>query len=188
MIITGKEDLRVQKTVRGIKSAYKSLLCNRAPDEISVKDLCERASINKKTFYHYYKSVNALLAEIQLEYAYDFLDGVKEYVMPEDLPALNQDFFLFAERQEPAFECVMLAYPKIDLDPLMSLLKERLGWRKSRKFQQLNNYEQNMLIEFTARSVLNSCRQWIKDNKSMPLKRVVSLINRLLDDGVQRFL
>lgn len=187
MIITGNEDLRVQKTVREIKRAYKSLLCERPHDEISVKELCERASINKKTFYHYYKSVNALLSEIQLEYAYDFLRNLKEYVMPEELAALNQEFFLFADRQDKAFDCVMLAYPYIDIEPLMNLLKNRLSWNKFRGFRELTNYEQDMLINFTVHSVLNSCRQWIKDNKSVALKQVVSLTNRLVDDGARNF-
>lgn len=187
MILNGTEDLRVQKTVRGIKNAFKSLLCERETEDISVKELCEKAAVNKKTFYHYYKSINELLAEIQMEYALDFLKGVKDYVVPEELGALNQDFFLYADRQGDAFCHVLAAYPQIDFQPIINVLKERLGWNKSPQFQKLTNYEQNFVLDFTVYSVLNACRQWMKDGKSMPLKRVIAMTNKLIEGGVQRF-
>ena len=47
MILSGHEDLRVVKTVR---------------------ELCDIARINKKTFYHYYETLDALLAELSAGY------------------------------------------------------------------------------------------------------------------------
>ena len=187
MILNGTEDLRVKKTVTGIKRAFKSLLEERDAEEISVKELCEEADVNKKTFYHYYKSVNELLAEIQMEYALDFLKNLREYVVPEELGALNRDFFLYADKQDNAFDRVLTAYPQIDFQPIINVLKERLGWSRSPEYQKLTNYEQNFLLDFTVYSVLNSCRRWIKDGKSMPLKRVIAMTNKLIEGGVQRF-
>lgn len=187
MILTGEEDLRVKKTVTGIKRAFKSLLEDRKADEISVKELCGEACVTKKTFYNYYKSINELLSEIQTEYALDFLKGLREYVVPEELGALNRDFFLYADKQGEAFCRVLTAYPQVDFQPIINILKERLGWSKSPEYQKLTNYEQNFLLDFTVYSVLNSCRQWIKDGKSMPLKRVIAMTNKLIEGGVKRF-
>lgn len=187
MILDGTEDLRVRKTVGRIKHAFETLLEHRKADEISVKELCGEALVNKKTFYHYYKSINELLAEIQIEYALDFLKDLREYVVPEELSALNRDFFLYADKKGEAFDRVLTAYPQIDFQPIINILKERLGWSKSPQYQKLTNYEQNFVLDFTVYSVLNSCRQWIKDGKSMPLKRVIAMTNKLIEGGVQRF-
>ena len=62
MILTGNEDLRVKKTITGIKTAFESLICEKEYDRITVKELCDRAQVNKKTFYHYYETLDALLA------------------------------------------------------------------------------------------------------------------------------
>ena len=53
MILTGNEDLRVKKTITGIKTAFEALICEKEYDRITVKELCDRAQVNKKTFYHY---------------------------------------------------------------------------------------------------------------------------------------
>ena len=51
MILTGNEDLRVKKTITGIKTAFEALICEKEYDRITVKELCDRAQVNKKTFY-----------------------------------------------------------------------------------------------------------------------------------------
>ena len=53
MILTGNEDLRVVKTIEGIKAAFEELICEKNYEQITVKELCDKARINKKTFYHY---------------------------------------------------------------------------------------------------------------------------------------
>lgn len=68
MILTGNEDLRVIKTIESIKSSFEDLICEKDYEKITVKELCDKARINKKTFYHYYPSLDDLLAELQFEY------------------------------------------------------------------------------------------------------------------------
>lgn len=67
MILQGNEDLRVVKTIDGIKRAFEELICEKDYEKITVKELCDRARLNKKTFYHYYETLDALLAEFQME-------------------------------------------------------------------------------------------------------------------------
>lgn len=52
MLINGTEDLRVQKTIVSIKENFEALICEKDYHEITVTELCARAKINKKTFYH----------------------------------------------------------------------------------------------------------------------------------------
>ena len=65
MIINGTEDLRVQKTIEAIHSTFEEMLCEMDYKKITVKELCERARINKKTFYRYYDVLDDLLEETQ---------------------------------------------------------------------------------------------------------------------------
>ena len=58
MILKGNEDLRVVKTIEGIKTAFEELICEKDYERILVKELCEKARINKKTFYHYYETLD----------------------------------------------------------------------------------------------------------------------------------
>ena len=47
---TGKEDLRVIRTKEAIRRTFETMLCEMDYDEISIKELSERARINRKTF------------------------------------------------------------------------------------------------------------------------------------------
>ena len=47
MILKGNEDLRIVKTIEGIKSAFEELICEKDYEKITVKELCDKARINK---------------------------------------------------------------------------------------------------------------------------------------------
>lgn len=60
-------DLRIRKTLTGIRTAYLELAREKGIDNISVKELCDRAMINKATFYAHYEGIYALNKEIEDE-------------------------------------------------------------------------------------------------------------------------
>ena len=69
------QDKRVVKTKRSIKAAYLSLVEERGIDGITVNELCERANVNRGTFYNHYCDRDAVLNELEKE----FFDGLKSF-------------------------------------------------------------------------------------------------------------
>lgn len=65
MILSGNEDLRVQKIIEAICAVFEKLLLEKDYDKISVTELCKLARISKKTFYVYYEDLDSLLEEMQ---------------------------------------------------------------------------------------------------------------------------
>ena len=59
-----KTDLRVIKTKKIIKSTFMELVQTIGYQRITIKDLCEKALINRNTFYLHYKDKDSLLKEI----------------------------------------------------------------------------------------------------------------------------
>ncbi len=45
MILTGKEDLRVVKTIEAIKGSFEEVICEKDYEKITVKELCDKARI-----------------------------------------------------------------------------------------------------------------------------------------------
>lgn len=60
-------DLRVQKTEHSIREEYVKLREKKLPEKITVKELCEKAMINKATFYLHYKSIYELSEALEDE-------------------------------------------------------------------------------------------------------------------------
>ena len=61
MLSKKKKSLKVQKTIQTIKTAFEKLICEKDFESIKVSNIVKNAKINKKTFYRYYKNINALL-------------------------------------------------------------------------------------------------------------------------------
>ncbi|MDR0435652.1 MAG: TetR family transcriptional regulator [Propionibacteriaceae bacterium] len=80
-------DLRVRKTLRGIRAALTELAKNKPLEQITVKELCEQALINKATFYAHYDNINALIAEIEDEFVKELTEEIAYVHLFFDDPA-----------------------------------------------------------------------------------------------------
>ena len=73
-------DIRIEKTERAIKQAFMELRREKPVEKIRVKELCDRACINKSTFYAHYQDIYALANAME--------DEMVEVVV-ESLPQLT---------------------------------------------------------------------------------------------------
>ena len=187
MILTGNEDLRVRKTITGIKAAFEALICEKAYDRITVKELCDQAQVNKKTFYHYYETLDALLGELQMELSSAFLGRIRRFRLPEELDKVNREFFLYSAEQGMAYEKITVSgmYHAIR-DEMIAGVNEA-GWGRPEAFNRLTDYQKRMLMTFVNNASLGAYRQWIEDGKRMPLEDVIEMTNCLVLGGVRRF-
>lgn len=62
-----KPDRRIIKTKRAIRTAFAQLVAEKDLRSITIKDISDRADINRKTFYNYYESVSRIVDEIEDE-------------------------------------------------------------------------------------------------------------------------
>lgn len=83
-------DLRIQKTLREIRNAFLSLAAEKPMERITVKELCDRALINKATFYSHYDNMDSLIEQFEDEFVRE-LTGDIEYA---DLFFTNPEQFI----------------------------------------------------------------------------------------------
>ena len=187
MKIFGNEDLRVQKTVTSIRKTFFEMLLDTELKKISVTNLCQRAKINKKTFYRYYETIDFLVDEIIGEFVDDFIERTKNFRVPEDLDKINREFFIFSVEQGKIYE-------KIISSPAWQIISKKFvekiinyTWQSSSQFQKLNSCQKNLLICFVMNVGIELYRQWLSDDKKIPLEEVISISNNLLCHGVFGF-
>ena len=113
--------IRLTKTL--LKNALKEMLMEQDIYRISIRDLCDKAGINRSTFYKYYGSQFDLLSEME----HDFLDGITAFLMEGDgkdnepleqvLRYLEQniDFvrLLLSANVDPEFPGLLFSLPSI---------------------------------------------------------------------------
>lgn len=60
-------DIRIEKTEKAIKAAFLELREQKPLEKLKVKELCEKAQINKSTFYAHYQDIYALSQAMEQE-------------------------------------------------------------------------------------------------------------------------
>ena len=77
-------DLRVEKTRRSIINGFLELRARKPLEKIRVRELCEKAQINKSTFYDHYRDVYDLAEQLEDEAIRSYLDiAHPEYVLTD---------------------------------------------------------------------------------------------------------
>lgn len=77
------EDRRVRKTKKAIQDVFCELTKEKRLNEITVKELCARADINKSTFYLHYRDIYDLAKSIQNILMQDICSVIDEYAYDE---------------------------------------------------------------------------------------------------------
>lgn len=73
-------DIRIKKTQKAIKDAFIELRLKKPLEQISVKELCELACINKSTFYSHYTDIYALSEALEIEVVNAIVQNISDDV------------------------------------------------------------------------------------------------------------
>ncbi len=98
------EDRRVKRTKRVLKECLFALLETKSIDEITVKELTEKADVNRSTFYFYYNDISDMMIQIQNEIFEVFNETVmskqSSFVTVEDFTSYLLRFLMFCKEYE----------------------------------------------------------------------------------------
>ncbi|MCR5345484.1 MAG: TetR/AcrR family transcriptional regulator C-terminal domain-containing protein [Lachnospiraceae bacterium] len=79
-----KSDARVRYTEKVVKNAFLEILAKKPINKITVTEVCERAQINRSTFYTHYSDCFEVLEVIEQEIINDFIESLKLIKEPDE--------------------------------------------------------------------------------------------------------
>ena len=115
MNIKNTEDRRVRKSKQALRKAFRELITEKPLKYITIKELVERADLNRSTFYHHYKDIPDMFAQLEQE-LYDELSQVKcRNVLERDsIPELQKKTYQYIydlcrkiKENAELFECIL---------------------------------------------------------------------------------
>ena len=179
-----KEDLRVVKTKEIIKNTFKDMISEMDYEEITIKELTNRAKINRKTFYLHYKSLDDLLLELQNSIANNFIEKQVSYTKLEDMKYLIRLFFESASKNIPVYEKILCSgsYRNISDQINKKIMTHRKKTNKG-AFSDDDAYENIIFAYYGANSTV-IYRQWVADGKKLSLDEVTDLAVNLVSYGL----
>ena len=179
-----KEDLRVIKTKEIIRNTFKNMILEMDYDYITIKELTERAKINRKTFYLHYESLDDLLLEIQNSIANNFIEKQISYTNLEDMKYLIGLFFESANKN-PLDERILCSGSYRNISDRIN--KKVMDYRKKTNrgaFSDNEAYENIIFAYYGANSAI-IYRQWVADGKKLSLEEVKELAIKLVCHGLE---
>lgn len=179
-----KEDLRVVKTKEIIRNTFKNMILEMDYDYITIKELTERAKINRKTFYLHYDSLDDLLLEIQNSLANNFIEKQVSYTNLEDMKYLIGLFFESANK-DPLDERILCSGSYRNISDRIN--KKVMDYRKKTNrgaFSDNEAYENIIFAYYGANSAI-IYRQWVADGKKLSLEEVKELAIKLVCHGLE---
>ncbi len=182
-----KEDLRIQKTKEAIRKAFEEMICEMDYEQISIKELTQRARINRKTFYLHYNTLDDLLRELQNEMAQDFIKRTEGFKRPMDMDKITREFFLCSEELGKVGERITCSgnYKYISRKITNDIMNQT--WKNESRSASENPYIQNIIMTYVSQSTLAIYKQWVADGKKIPLEDIISIAAQLICHGMNAF-
>lgn len=181
-------DLRVQKTQEAIKSTFREMVCEMDAQDITIKELTERARIHRKTFYLHYTCIEALFGDMLKEASERYFDEIDKVPLPMSMTDVNRVFFSFLGKQDMFMERLICASSYREFCNKMFTMALRHNRSRYNPYAHLSQAKQNIVNNFLATSSLDIYRQWVADGKTIPLEELTELSGKLLNNGVSSIL
>ena len=174
-----QEDLRVRRTRKLLWEALMAELSERPFEQITVREICERAMVHRTTFYKHYEDKYALL-EQGMRQMYDTLlaDDVNT---PSALPSMNDPsaslvriFVHVAEHQQ--FYKLMLHGDSISR--FQKLVKEYITVHTQFKIGTFPPVDQSLVVspavqsQFFAGALISILAWWLENDMPLTPKQV----------------
>ena len=191
-----KIDKRIIKSKRAIREAFFSLIKEKSINKVTIKDIAERAEIDRKTFYNYYPSIFVLQNEFENELI-DNLDVLFEEV----------DFSKFVENPDEIFTALgnflrnNIDYYQVMLsvnfsENLSNKIIGSLKFRIASSFEKglikrgidPQDFDLSIVSEYLASAILGVYYRWIDEGANANFDNLTKNIGDLTLYGVTGFL
>ena len=178
-------DYRKYRTQKLIQDTFKEMICEMDIDKITVKELAERAKINRKTFYFHYETMEQLVDIILDQITQDYIKVTTQ--LPENRPHedANAVFFHYFANQPEWFQKILCYPPYNDLCNRVfdKAYCHALEHTANPYWKKLPQSVQNMIAIYYRSTTLDLYRQWRKEMDQLTLDEAIHISNQLICKG-----
>lgn len=183
-----KTDRRVRRTRARLEQAMLELLQEKDARSITVRELTERADVNRGTFYAHYQDVFDLQDQMEEELFQrlgDLLSAYSPQTLQKGLTPLLTDVFRFV-RDDPVLQLAFLDQRTQDaffrrLDQLI-YQKCREDWQGL--FLPLDQELWGCCLDFLVSGAVGLARGWMRRGFQEEPEQMAQLANRLILNGL----
>ena len=182
------EDRRVRRTKQLIKQSLIELMHEKPFKDITVKDITERADLNRGTFYLHYVDIYDLLSKIEDETLQAIEEMMLDYRCKINMPScyeLLDELFSYIEDNRDLFEVLLHSQSEgIFLNKLQYLIKTMGLDLMNMIYKDTSRPHYSYFLSFVLNGVLGVTEQWFNNGMDMSSTEMATMIDHFIMDGI----
>ena len=184
-----KTDLRVIKTKNLIYNTLIELMKDKTFEEIKVSDICNKALINRSTFYSHYEDKYDLLV--------DFINSLKDEFVTElnkNSSNLNTKeyyielikiFLNHIEERKEMYTSIMINNRNSIMMDILSSVANNEVIKKMESSNISTKVPANIIAKFYLGGVLNLGIEWLRDTNKNSKEEIIKYLEILLPENIE---
>ena len=182
-------DVRIIKTKERLKRALLDLLAERGLDEISISEVCDKAGVNRNTFYSHYLSVKELLEEIEAQFLEDLMGAIN--ISADSIRSVSGLLSLILGKvRENSDMCTLIFSEHGDRTFLRSILLFALpnavaNWAD---MLLLDEKDARTLFFFISGGAVSVIEEWVRDGFTESEAQIVRKLDSMIMHVQQAFI
>lgn len=182
-----KDNQRKRITKMLLKDAMIDLMQTKPVEKITIKEICEKAQINRSTFYLHYSEPNDLLKSIEddiIENTADYLDKIGADINNSAMQYMLM-FFRYIRENDKIFRTLLVKrenpfFRKKFIKFALERVVTSLHCTANKKYEKY-------VYGFVINGSLGAIIEWVESDYSIPEQEIVGLIFELSKGTVSSF-
>lgn len=184
-----KVDRRVEKTRNAIINAFKDMIIEKEFKQITIKELAERANINRKTFYLHYESMEEILFDLSIEISDLLFETLnkKGYFAPDSFD-INILISTIEETINTNYELtkklVSASSYRFFSRNIKDIVKDSFI-RKIKSKVKVSEYNMNLIGDYIGSGIAKILKDWFENPGDMSASDIAVFASTLIYGGVR---
>lgn len=183
-----ERDRRVRKTRAQLRQALTELLAEKPVDEITVRELAQRADVNRGTFYSHYQNVYHMVEQVENDLFAELsavLDAYSADGLRFDLTPILRDAFQFVQANSRLCLALMGKWGESDFFRRLDALIYRRCLREWQGLYPLGSLSApDYRLEFVISGAVGVARAWAAQGFREPAEELARLASGLIRSGL----
>lgn len=182
-----ENDHRVRVTKMLIRKAFTALIRQKPIQSISIKELCETASINRGTFYSHYTDIYDLQEKMQKSMLSDFQKALEPLLNSKECTPLKITTGVFQCIKDNADICTMTLGPFGDKEFAARLI--RVGQEKclesySKFYAGASHKQIEFFYAFVSAGCIGLLQKWLLEDRNSSAEEIAKMAEDIMMHGI----
>ena len=186
MILSSKLDRRKKYTQMVLKTSLMKLLKEKQISSITIKEICERADINRSTFYSHYSNQYDLLYSVEEEFIEDMVATLSQYNFSKEEEALQMTVKILEYIAEKSDICRTLLSENSDIhfQKRGTMITKQFIFKNWITDSKLDQETFEYISLFVVSGSIHVIKNWLENGMNKTPKEMAEIINNFTNNGL----